>query len=166
MAEEPFIGVGVTVLDAEVTIARCLDSLLGLDYPDDRYEVVVVDALSTDRTPDVLREYASRTEGRPRIRLLSKAGTIGAGRNEGIRHSRRECIGVTDGDAIVDPRWLLGVYRGEAITEVGGDAEELLTAEDPELNHRLHLAGWKAAYDPEAVVYHVHRTGCATSTRG
>lgn len=226
MAEEPLVSVVITVLNAEPHLARCLDSLLALDYPKDRYEVVIVDARSRDRTQDIVREYAARAKGSPDIQLFEKPGTIGVGRNEGVRHARGDFIAVTDGDMSVSPGWLrellkgfgfaervgavggpnntatqdlasrtvacipvhgptldevrlLGgnryrepfvsdtdwytnvtrnsMYRKEALLEVGGFAEELISTEDPELNERLHRAGWRTAYNPKAVVYHFHR---------
>ncbi len=225
MQEEPFVSVVVTVLNAEATIARCLDSLLSVDYPQDRCEIIIVDALSADRTRQIVREYSTRAGGRPSVRLLERAGTIGAGRNEGIRNALGDFVAVTDADVAVDPQWLrellngfglggrvgavggpnnsatddvvsrtigclpvhgpsleevplLGrnrygesfvsdsdwytnvtrnsMFRRDALAQVGGFAEELISTEDPELNHRLHLAGWKTAYNPRAVVHHFH----------
>lgn len=228
MADEPFVSVVITVLDAERHLPRCLDSLLALDHPRDRFEVVIVDARSKDRTQDIVRDYAARAkaQGGPEVRLFEKPGSIGAGRNEGVRHARGESIAVTDGDMQVSPGWLrallagfalgervaavggpnntatqdlasksvacipvhgpsldevplLGrnryrkpfvsdtdwytnvtrnsMYRKDALLQVGGFAEELISTEDPELNVRLHQAGWRTAYTPEAVVYHHHR---------
>jgi cellulose synthase/poly-beta-1,6-N-acetylglucosamine synthase-like glycosyltransferase len=226
MAAEPFVSVVITVLNAERHLPRCLDSLLALDYPKDRYEVVVVDAQSKDRTQDIVRDYARRTQGTPEVRLFVKPGSIGVGRNEGVRHARGAFIAVTDGDMEVSPGWLrallqgfasggriaavggpnntatrdlaslsvacvpvhgptldevplLGrnryrapfvsrtdwytnvtrnsMYRKDVLEQVGGFAEELISTEDPELNARIHQAGWSTAYTPDAVVQHHHR---------
>lgn len=49
----------------------------------------------------------------------------------------------------------LGVFRREALAEVGGFDERLLRNQDYELNHRLRLAGWQVWFDPRlAVTYH------------
>lgn len=223
---EPFVSVVITVLDAAPHIARCLDSLLALDYPKDQYEVVIVDARSRDATQDIVRDYAARAGGKPEIRLFEKPGTIAVGRNEGVRHARGEFIAVTDGDMVVSKGWLRellagfdmaervgavggpndsettdlasltvacipvhgptldevplvgrnrytkpfvsatdwytnvtrnSMFRKSALESVGGFAEELTTAEDPELNDRLHQAGWSTAYNPKAGVRHHHR---------
>lgn len=228
---EPFVSVVITVLNAAPYLGRCLDSLLALDYPKDRYEVIIVDARSKDRTQDIVREYALRTRGRPEVRLFEKPGSIGTGRNEGVRHARGEFIAVTDGDMAVSPQWLrellagfalaeqvgatggpnntatadlasktvacipvhgptldevplLGrnryrhpfvsstdwytnvtrnsMYRTEVLRQVGAFAEELISTEDPELNARIHQAGWKTAYNPKAIVYHHHRNSLAS----
>lgn len=49
----------------------------------------------------------------------------------------------------------LGVFRREALAEVGGFDETLLRNQDYELNHRLIEAGWTVWFDPRlAVAYH------------
>jgi len=45
------VSVVVPVRNAADTIADCVDSLLALDYPSDRFEVLVVENASTDATP-------------------------------------------------------------------------------------------------------------------
>src|SRR3712207_5781675 len=39
-------------------IARCLDSLLGQDYPN--FEIIAVNDSSTDRTGEIMKTYAAR----------------------------------------------------------------------------------------------------------
>jgi len=118
---KPFISVIMTVLNVESTIRSCLDSLLALDHPADRYEIVIVDALSKDGTREIIREYAKGRE-HPAIRLHEKAGSIGAGRNEAFRHAGGEFIAITDGDNEVSPRWLIEHLEGftEKIAGSGG----------------------------------------------
>lgn len=49
----------------------------------------------------------------------------------------------------------LGVFRREALEEVGGFDERLHRNQDYELNHRLRHAGWQVWFDPRlAVAYH------------
>jgi len=57
-------------------IARTLDSLLAIDYPRDRFSVLVVSDASTDGTDDVVREYADR--GVELLRLAERSGKTGA----------------------------------------------------------------------------------------
>lgn len=109
--EEPQISVIMTVLNVEPTIRLCLDSLLALDYPEDRYEIIIVDALSKDRTQEIIRRYAAGRE-HPSIRLFEKAGSIGVGRNEAFRHADGELIAITDGDNEVSPGWLREHLKG------------------------------------------------------
>lgn len=62
--EYPRISVLVPARNEENNIGACLDSLTSLDYPD--YEVIVMDDKSTDRTAEIVQEYAER-DGRVKL---------------------------------------------------------------------------------------------------
>ncbi|MDA0770162.1 MAG: hypothetical protein BZY79_05760 [SAR202 cluster bacterium Casp-Chloro-G4] len=57
-------GVSVTVLlpmrNAEQEIMRCLNAIMANDYPSDLVEIVVVDSMSTDASPDIVRGYIKK----------------------------------------------------------------------------------------------------------
>lgn len=57
-ADTPFISVCIPARNEERNIRRCVESALGQDYPD--LEVIVLDDRSTDATPTLLQEIASR----------------------------------------------------------------------------------------------------------
>ena len=66
-------------------IERCLDSIVGTDFPTDRLEVWVVDGMSDDGTREVLESYAHRY---PFIHVVANPARItAAALNLGIRHS-------------------------------------------------------------------------------
>jgi glycosyltransferase involved in cell wall biosynthesis len=68
------------------------------------WELLVVDDGSTDSTPDVVQESASRD---PRIRLLRRSnGGIAAARNTALRVSTGEFLAILDGDDLWAPRYL------------------------------------------------------------
>jgi mycofactocin system glycosyltransferase len=48
--------------------------------------------------------------------------------------------------------------RTQVLREVGGFDERMRVAEDVDLVWRVHDAGWRVRYEPEAVVRHDHRT--------
>ena len=79
LEHRPRISVLIPAYDEELTIGRTLEAVMALDWPD--LEVLVVDDGSTDRTPDIVREYADD----PRVDLLSlpenggKAAALNAG---------------------------------------------------------------------------------------
>jgi glycosyltransferase involved in cell wall biosynthesis len=58
-AEWPQITVVVPAYNEEGSIRRTLDALLALDYPTDRRHILVVSDASTDRTDEIVREYAA-----------------------------------------------------------------------------------------------------------
>ena len=69
--QDELITVVVPARNEERFIARCLDSVLAQDARN--LQVVVVDGASTDRTPDIVREYSARD---PRVELLSNPDRI------------------------------------------------------------------------------------------
>lgn len=95
------VSVVVPAYNAERTIDRAILAILDQDYPAERYELIVVDNTSTDRTPAILARFA------PRARSL-REGRRGASaaRNSGIRAARYPFIAFTDADCIPDRSWL------------------------------------------------------------
>jgi cellulose synthase/poly-beta-1,6-N-acetylglucosamine synthase-like glycosyltransferase len=96
----PFVSVIAPVYNAERTIGRLLTSLAALDYPNDRYEVLVVDNRSTDRTRQLVTGAG--------VRLLEERSVQSsyAARNAGVRASRGELLAFVDADCEFPPEWL------------------------------------------------------------
>jgi chlorobactene glucosyltransferase len=70
LAEEvPSISIIVPARNEEANIGRCVRSLLRQDY--ERYEVIVVDDGSSDRTGLVLEEIAAEPGAQQRLRILA-----------------------------------------------------------------------------------------------
>ncbi len=95
---KPNVTVGITVKNSADTISECIDSILKSSYQN--FEILVVDAFSTDGTWEILKSYG------PRMRAFQKKGNISVGRNEIIKNARGELIAFTDSDCIVDRYWL------------------------------------------------------------
>lgn len=94
----PEISVVIPVYNGEGTLRRCLDSVMGQDYPGS-WEVVVADNASTDATPEILADYpVTRVEALPRGRPVA--------RNRGIAASRGDWIAFLDADCWAAPDWL------------------------------------------------------------
>src|SRR5207247_9084473 len=66
-ADRPFVSIIVPCRNEEGYVGKCLESILGSDYPQERLEVLVVDGASDDRTREIVKRYAER---HPAIRLL------------------------------------------------------------------------------------------------
>jgi glycosyltransferase involved in cell wall biosynthesis len=62
----PITSIVIPALNEQSRISKCLDSVLGQDYPKKLLEVVVVDNGSTDRTVGIVQEY-KKTYGNVRL---------------------------------------------------------------------------------------------------
>jgi len=99
-----FVSVIVPCRNEEMFIERCLDSIIGNDYPKEYMEVFVVDGDSEDRTPDMALRYTKRY---PFLRLLSnpKKFTPSA-LNIGIRASRGSLIMKMDAHTVYEKSYI------------------------------------------------------------
>ena len=102
----PSVSVVVPVYNAEKSIKECIDSILSLNYPREKLELIFVNNSSTDNTQTLLEEY----EGRIKILRERKRGPAAA-RNKGILNSTGEIIAFTDSDCTVDENWLKNIVN-------------------------------------------------------
>ena len=69
---EPMVTFLITAYNEEKSIAAKLDQVLSLDYPREKLEIIVASDGSTDRTDQVVRQYA-----REGVRLVRVEGRVG-----------------------------------------------------------------------------------------
>jgi glycosyltransferase involved in cell wall biosynthesis len=106
MSDLPFTSVVVAAYNSERTIARCLAALAALDYP--RFEVIVVDNASTDRTRQLVAERAGEgAADKPPLTLLDEPRRgWPAARNRAWHFSRAPLVANIDADCFAEPSWL------------------------------------------------------------
>ncbi len=99
-----FISIVVPAYNAETCLGRCIESLLALDYPKEKLEILVVDNASTDQTPTLISQYPVRglREGTP--------GSTAA-RNRGVVCAQGDIIAFTDADCLVHTNWAREINR-------------------------------------------------------
>ncbi len=97
--EKPTVCIIVPVWNEEKTIAGTLTSLLGLNYPKNKLEILVVDDGSTDNTLSIAQSFAHESQ----IVIHSKQnGGKHTAVNYGIEHTDAELVGCLDADSFVD----------------------------------------------------------------
>ena len=94
------VSVVLNIMNEERYIADLLDSLVIQEQP---LEVIVVDAASKDRTPEIVKRYAEKY---PYIKLYTKPGTRGVSTNFGISKATGDVIAFTGGDDLANPNWI------------------------------------------------------------
>jgi GT2 family glycosyltransferase len=104
MAEHhPLISVIIPAYNRPGPLAACLQSLTRLDYPRDRFEVIVVDDGSSTPPADVISAVADQID----VRLVEQenAGPAAA-RNRGAGEAGGKFLCFLDDDCLAAPDWL------------------------------------------------------------
>lgn len=97
---QPLVSVLVAVYNAEATLARCLDSLLGQTYS--RLEILCVDDCSTDGSLSVLQQYAE-TDSRINVFRQQRNQGQAVGRNVALRAATGSLTAFLDSDDWLAP---------------------------------------------------------------
>jgi GT2 family glycosyltransferase len=201
-AAAPDATVVVAAYNAAETIVPCVASLLALRGLGRPAEIIVVDNHSTDRTRELVGQFAGQ------VRLLSEpVRGAAAARNAGIRAARGQFVAFTDADCVVEPGWLaalivplaaanVGIAGGPILSRHGANRierfgeqihdhrraieveeppyamtanwasrrdlllavglfdQQLVRGQDVDLAWRIHRAGHRLVYVPEAIVRH------------
>jgi glycosyltransferase involved in cell wall biosynthesis len=103
----PFLSVVITVKNEAAHLGALLESLLLQEPP---FEVILVDALSHDATPQIAEAFAREHPGK--LQVHAKYGSRGIGRNFGVYKSRGEFVAFIDGDCLADASWLHALRSG------------------------------------------------------
>jgi cellulose synthase/poly-beta-1,6-N-acetylglucosamine synthase-like glycosyltransferase len=107
----------VPARDEEAVIEGCVKSLLALSYPRDRFEILVVDDSSADRTPFIVERYVTESSNVSIIRLSGaecghgKATVLNRAfrylrEHSRFRHAPNWILGIFDADGWPDPDML------------------------------------------------------------
>lgn len=104
----PLISIVVPAYNEEHAIRRTIEALLGLDYPVDRRQILIVSDASSDGTDDVVREFAHR--GIELLRLPVRSGKTAA-ENAALPHLRGGIVVNTDATIRILPTALKPLIR-------------------------------------------------------
>lgn len=93
------VSVIVPVHNNQESIKKCVEALLGQNYPNNGYEVIVVDDGSDDGTAGVVKAY-------PLKYIYQKNQGPAAARNRGAGEAKGDIILFTDSDCVPDGNWI------------------------------------------------------------
>jgi len=107
--DAPFVTVAVATHNRPEGIARCLRSLLALDYP--FYEILVMDnAPSSEATAELIARDFGRL---PQVRYMREDRPGGTwARNLGLWEAKGEIVAFIDDDMVADTHWLSRLVAG------------------------------------------------------
>ncbi len=100
LADMPTVSIMIPCWNEETTVIKTIESILEMNYPQDKLFVVVIDDGSTDNTWEVVQVYAHY----PQVRLLRKQneGSKFAALNYGLDNIHTDIVGCLDADSRVD----------------------------------------------------------------
>ena len=115
--KQSFVSIIVISKDRHNELQKAVLSLMNLEYPSDRYEVVVVEE----------GDEPMPLKGVKYVFLPRRNLGLGYARNTGVRNAQGEIIAFTDDDCLVDPAWLREIIAGFKNPDVAGVAGATFT---------------------------------------
>ncbi len=96
----PSVALIIPCYNEEDTVVRSTESVLKVDYPKDKLQIVLVDDGSKDRTRAIMEQY----RGHPQIKLIfQENGGKHTALNAGIAATDTEIVGCIDADTTLEP---------------------------------------------------------------
>jgi cellulose synthase/poly-beta-1,6-N-acetylglucosamine synthase-like glycosyltransferase len=114
----------MVVRNEEKTVARKLENLLALDYPEHNAEIVVVSDGSTDGTEGILREYVRNPRVHALLNQLSRGKASGL--NDALEVAHGEIVVFTDVRQTLEAQGLRLLVQDFADPQVGCVSGELM----------------------------------------
>ncbi len=120
LSDYPSVTIIIPVRNRPGDISDCLTSLLNLDYPKDKQEIIVVDDASDDNTREVVSSFP--------VRLIKNTQRMQASysRNLAAKDARGDILAFIDSDCTADPLWLRALvpaFMDETNGAVGGKVD-------------------------------------------
>jgi cellulose synthase/poly-beta-1,6-N-acetylglucosamine synthase-like glycosyltransferase len=104
--ELPTVSVVVAARNEEENIQRCLDSLVRLDYPKNKLDVIIADDKSTDKTAQLIKAVSNQFDF-VRYFAVQESAIKGKGNaiHQAVLISKGDFVLMTDADCAVQPTW-------------------------------------------------------------
>lgn len=113
----PKVTVIVPACNEEKTLGKTVQSLLSLDYPKNKLEIIIVDDGSVDKTLRIAQEFEKKG-----VMVLAKPnGGKGTALNLALKYSTGRFVGCLDADSVVKPdalKKMLGYFAQKEVMAV------------------------------------------------
>lgn len=126
LAHHPFVSIIIPVHNRPDEIKACLGAFKTLDYPKERYEIIVVDDASSDHTPQMIETF-----NHVKAVFLKHNRQAAFCRNLAAQKARGDILAFIDSDCICSPQWLkelIPAFNDPLVTAVGGKIDSFYTA--------------------------------------
>jgi cellulose synthase/poly-beta-1,6-N-acetylglucosamine synthase-like glycosyltransferase len=157
---EPTVSVIITAYNEERDLKAKLENTLALDYAHNLLEIIVASDCSTDRTDEIVREFAHG------VRLQRQSERLGktAAQNAAVQQARGEIVLFSDATSLYEPDVIRAIVPNFADPEVGCVAGRLIYVDvsDSRVGH-----GARSYWGYEAFLKrHESRAGSLIGTSG
>jgi cellulose synthase/poly-beta-1,6-N-acetylglucosamine synthase-like glycosyltransferase len=98
LTNSPKVSFLVVTHNDELTLEKCLKSIIKQDYP--LFELIVVDASSVDSSIRIANRYADKI-------ILLKSNVLGKSRQISVDNSEGELLAIMDADTVLPPNWTI-----------------------------------------------------------
>ncbi len=121
---EPEVSVIIPARNEEENISQCINSVLKLNYPKDKIEIVAINDRSEDKTEEILKKISEQNANLRIVKIENdfqkgnipgKAGAI----HLGVEYATKDIIFQTDADCTVPPNWIKKMVRLFQESETG-----------------------------------------------
>lgn len=119
MARFHYYSIIVPSFNRREEIGELLQSLTSINFPRERFEVIIADDGSSDGTSELVNTHQKTTNLNIRMFRQDHLGP-GAARNMGMKHAKGDFFIFVDSDCTVDHRWLAAIDNG--LSEQDADA--------------------------------------------
>lgn len=143
LSEFPSVSIIIPVRNRPEEIAACLESLIQIDYPSKKLEILVVDDNSTDQTPEVVSGFPVR------LIPLKEHKQASYCRNLAAQEAQGEILAFIDSDCLAEPFWLkelVPAFKDQGLGAVGGVVEAFSGDKGldryEEVNSSLKIGAW------------------------
>lgn len=146
MNELPFVSILIPTFNGKHHLKECLASLRKLDYPADRFEILVIDNASTDGTD------AWMEKNHPAITLIKNRKNLGfaLANNLAADAACGEWLALLNNDTRIDPQWLTAMVKhADMDNKVAAVSSRISTWNGKETEFgggELHLCGFGFQY--------------------
>ena len=121
----PRVSIIVAARNEEENIEPCLHSLGALDYPKDLLDIIIADDRSTDRTAEIVSQYAA-VHGHMRLLRVVPDAALPPGKANAVTCAADTAAGeilmFTDADCTVPPTWVRDTVKYYSHPRIGAVA--------------------------------------------
>lgn len=108
--ELPFISIIIAARNEELNIGNCIQSIINQTYPQNKWEVIVADDHSTDKTVAIINSYKKENIRAINLADFTENKILNSYKKKSIetaiQFAKGELIVTTDADCVVPKKWI------------------------------------------------------------